>query len=62
MCGVASHCLQVGDRLTPGGRHAPGYPSDRPIHSECYVTFDDILCANSFGLKWHSIRGQLAFP
>ena len=26
MCGVASNCLQEGDRLTPGGRHAPGYP------------------------------------
>ena len=25
MCGVASNCLQVGGRLTPGGRHAPGY-------------------------------------
>ena len=27
MCGVASNCLQEGDRLTPGGRHAPGYPT-----------------------------------
>ena len=23
---AGSNCLQEGDRLTPGGRHAPGYP------------------------------------
>ena len=39
MCRVASKCLQEGDRLTPGGRHAPCYPKFRDnLHKQLKPT------------------------